>query len=261
MSSSAARTTTEDRPGHSSAIEIALAQVALGRLVFPVDGKEPLTQWTKLASCNPRRVRMWAKVFPHCDFALRISPGFVVVDVDDEVAFAASGRPLIPNGTPQQRTTRGHHYLFSSPTEEVRQGPIPGGDLKVGGKGYVKLYQADAFTGTPRPLPAFYIAARAARSAATTTRVRNLEPMSTRPEILSWVGSMRTVPMTSTEIDAALHQAYRDGRIIDDDPADPWISATVDHLTRIAVEAGKWDPGPEPLVIRRVKRDGKGVGS
>ena len=28
---------------------------------------------------------------------------------------------------------------------EVTQGPIPGGDLKVGGKGYVRLLSEDAF--------------------------------------------------------------------------------------------------------------------
>jgi hypothetical protein len=126
-------------------LEIALAQAEMGRRVFPVSGKRPLVRWTAEATTKTRRLISWWHAWPDAGVGWAIPPGLVVVDIDHPELFFASALTLPP--APGQLTTRGIHLLYSvDPSVEVKQGPIPGGDLKIGGKGYVKIYHADAFT-------------------------------------------------------------------------------------------------------------------
>lgn len=126
-------------------LEIALAQAALGRRIFPVNGKRPLVKWTMEATTKSRRIMSWWQAWPDAGVGWALPKGTAVLDIDDPTIFFASGLLLTP--APGQITTRGFHLLYRlDETQDVKQGPIPGGDIKVGGKGYVKLYAADAFT-------------------------------------------------------------------------------------------------------------------
>lgn len=139
---------------HGKSLELALAQVALAdsdtwfppRRVFPLRGKTPLVKWTRQATSDPRRVEALWRARSEADGVGWVVPdGFVIVDIDDPEAFLDLGLEL-PQG-PMQTTTRGVHIAFAvDPQRTVRQGPIPGADLKLGGRGYVKIYSADAFT-------------------------------------------------------------------------------------------------------------------
>lgn len=124
-------------------LEIALAQAALGRKVFPVLGKRPLVRWTIEATTKPSRLRAWWQVWPDADVGWALPEGVCVVDIDDVTTFLAEGHVL--PFAPGQRTSRGLHLLYRC-GDDVRQGPIAGGDVKVGGKGYVKIYDSEAFT-------------------------------------------------------------------------------------------------------------------
>ncbi|HVA86109.1 MAG TPA: bifunctional DNA primase/polymerase [Candidatus Saccharimonadales bacterium] len=129
----------------SASLAIALAHASLGREVFPLKGKVPLVKWTTEATSNPVKVRRLWRTHPDADaVGWRLPEGVVVVDIDDPETFDFT---LELPATPMQTTTRGYHLLYRIPPgRTVRQGPIPGGDLKVGGKGYVRIYSLDAFT-------------------------------------------------------------------------------------------------------------------
>jgi hypothetical protein len=240
-------------------LEIALAQATMGRKIFPLAAKRPLVQWTVQATTNESVIRRWWTVWPDAGVAWRHPEGLVIVDSDDETAMIAAGRPAVPAHLPRQQATRGPHYLYQMPGAiEVKQGPIPGGDLKVGGKGYVKIYSADAFaTGTLEPLPDWYVQARGSstRRAAAQRDPYEVEEIGTRTEILEWLGRIAAyVGLAEKEYYGLLLGAAASGRIVDQDETRPWTEA---DLRVLAHEAAAWTQaersGPVP-VIRRLRR-------
>lgn len=138
----------------NSPMAIALAQAALGREVFPLKGKQPLVKWTRYATSDEAEVRRMFRRLAHLADGVgwRLPEGTVVLDIDNPDLYFSLGLPTPPALI--QQTTRGFHLLYAlDPDRPVKQGGIPGADLKVGGKGYVKLYSPDAFTRTGGVVP------------------------------------------------------------------------------------------------------------
>jgi KaiC/GvpD/RAD55 family RecA-like ATPase len=229
-------------------LDIALAHAALGRRVFPLapDTKKPLVSWPTQASAKKFNIERWWKRTPDAGVGWTLPEGLVVVDVD----YPAELTVDLP-GAPEQKTTRGYHRLFrTGPDAIVRQGPIPGGDLKVGGKGYVKLYSADAFAGEPPDLPDMVAALRQGH-----LRARSAPPqeLTTRNDLLGYAGRLRSDGAPPDEILAAMLAAQASGRLFDSDPDLPW---TEDDLKSIADDIGSkpTEPWPSMPVITHVSR-------
>lgn len=218
---------TEDQ-----ALEIALSHARKGREVFPLKGKQPLVKWTTAATSDPLEVKkLWANHRDADGVAWRIPAGQVVLDVDDPQAFAA----LVPDlpDAPGQTSTRGFHRLYLDPG--VTQGRVAGvADLKVGGKGYVKLYSVDAFEGDPTSeLPTTVVELRA--SSRPKVQADDSEPMGSRDELLAFAGGLRRQGLGPTAILAELEDRLADGRIVSYDESDPWERR---HLEQIAKDIG-----------------------
>lgn len=158
----------------------ALRYAGGGVSVFPVNGKEPLTQHGfHDASRSREQVEAWWRRWPDAGIA---TSDFDVVDVD--LYKAESGptwkriRPLIPEGTPQSETGGGGlQFFFQAGT--LREGKIgPGVDNRYAGRGYAVLppsahpgggrYRVvvDVLTHRPKPAPDFPLDASGGGTAA-----------------------------------------------------------------------------------------------
>ncbi len=153
-------------------LSAALFYAGAGIPVFPVnDQKEPLTGkgGFHLASTDRAQVEEWWTAHPQAGIA---TPAFDVVDVDlykpeceptwKQIA------PLIPEGTPQSKTTRGGlQFFFKAGT--LADGKIgPGVDCRYASRNYVLLDPSQALGGRyewvngvsvvtrkPKPAPEF----------------------------------------------------------------------------------------------------------
>jgi hypothetical protein len=133
----------QENPG----LVIALAQARLGRRVFPLapGGKNPLVKWKEGATDDIGQIKTWWYKWPDAGVAWAIPEGQVVLDIDDPVTAYNARKGFVTARF--QITPHGAHFLYTvDPAHPPKQGPTAGGDLKVGGKGYVRLYSADAFT-------------------------------------------------------------------------------------------------------------------
>lgn len=152
---------------------IALAHARLGRAVFPFSlirkttgkvDKRPLVPWqttddhASAATTDEATIRAWWRRWPKAWPGWVLPDGAIVADLDDRDAFAGTGLEL-PDA-PTQTTPRGgeHRLYLGEGRQTVKQ--IPGLDTRVGGKGWVGLYSADAFAGSPPPAPSWLLSGR-----------------------------------------------------------------------------------------------------
>lgn len=226
---------------HGESLAIALAHAARGRAVFPLVDKRPAVSWQRPheASSDPDRVRRLWKAHPQADGAgWRVPTGLVVLDIDDPEGFAALV-PSLPDA-PGQRSRLGEHLLFTDPG--VVQGRVAKvADLKVGGKGYVKLYEADGFDGEPPELPAEVVQLRETAMPKPAALDAD-EPMGSRDELLSFAGRLRRAGADADDILAAMLARLADGRIVSLDESQPW---TERDLRAIAADIGSKPIGDE----------------
>ena len=119
-------------------LSMALNYAGAGISVFPVNGKAPLTEHGFLeATTDKKQIEEWWAKHPQPGIA---TPDFDAVDVDlykpQCKATWERIRPLIPAGTPHNRTGGGGlQYLFQPGT--LKDGKIgPGVDSRFSGRGY-----------------------------------------------------------------------------------------------------------------------------
>jgi Bifunctional DNA primase/polymerase, N-terminal len=133
-------------------LEVALAQAALGRRVFPAgDDRRPFVRWKLEATTDEAKVREWWARWPAAEVAWALPPGVLVVDVSDPAVFLASGLP-IPTA-PGQETRRGFSLLYSYTPGPIVRRAVPGADLVVGGELFVIVSSSDSFTRLMTILP------------------------------------------------------------------------------------------------------------
>ncbi len=132
----------------------ALAIASQGWPVFPCVGKRPRTpHGFKDATTDPEAIAAWWARYPDATIGVALPAGTMAVDVDDRAALKRSGLPL-PDA-PEQTTPGGGFHRFYRTDGVARQTvkAHPGIDTRVGGKGYVIAWQAEAFL-TPDLPPA-----------------------------------------------------------------------------------------------------------
>jgi hypothetical protein len=243
----------------SVGLESALAHAARGRDVFPfsltrmVDGngkvkhqKTPRVPWQDKATTDPDAIRMMWRGGSVALPGWRLPVGLVVVDVDEPQRFADAYLEL-PTTATQSTPSGGAHYVYQTDGREVRQTvkEIPGADTRTGGRGWVGLYSADAFTDAPiaAASPWLYDLSRD-RVAITTDDV-----ISSRAEILSLAGTFRVWGLIPEEIEALLLRRQELGKLVDADEVWPW---SAEDLHRIAFDIGTKPRKARPAItIRR----------
>jgi hypothetical protein len=151
-------------------LALALNYAGAGINVFPLDGKTPLTdRGFHDATTDREQVKTWWKKWPEAGIG---TPDFDVVDVDLYKPACAETwkriRPLIPEGTPHNKTGRGGLQFFFKPGT-LKDGKIGAGvDNRYAGRNYVvlppsrhpdtgKRYEAliDVRLQRPKPAPDF----------------------------------------------------------------------------------------------------------
>jgi len=230
-------------------LAIGLAHAALGREVFPFRlgapdrsghrDKKPLVKWTQVASTDPGQIRRWAKTLPQCHFGWRLPVGTVVVDVDDQGLFEATGLALPPTAG-QTTPSGGFHRLYSGIGVKQTVKTIPGIDTRVGGKGFVGLYGRDAFAGEVAPVPDWLLEIGTDTVGPLVSIDQDLPPYRTRQELTVLMGHWRRAGVDRDQILAGLLARYGDGRITESDASRPWTKA---DFAKLADEAAKWNSG------------------
>ena len=204
--------------------------------------KVPRVKWTKESTTDEETIRGWWRRWPLAMPGWRLPPGVAVVDVDDPAVFEAAGLG-VDLVTASQVTPRGGYHLAYShdPGRAVRQTvkEIEGADTRVGGLGWVGLYDEGSFSQPMAAAPEWLYGEAPGRRDHSGDE---LDEMGTRDEIIRWVGGLRRARMTGEEILGALFAAREEGRIAALDEARPWRDS---DLRAIAREAGRWEPGPE----------------
>ena len=230
----------------TSPLDIALAHSARGREVFPFKlarkrgserwDKQPLVRWTQVATTDEAQIRRWSAKWPQAQFGWRLPVGTVVADVDDQEAFEATEAILAPTAG-QATPSGGYHRLYSGLDARQTVKVVPGLDTRVGGKGWVGLYNVDSFAGDVAPAPDWLldIGAQAAQVASTH------EPITTRHQITRLMGKWRRDGMGEKGILAELRDRLESGLIAASDPSRPWLDS---DLVVLAKEAAKWTPAP-----------------
>jgi Bifunctional DNA primase/polymerase, N-terminal len=133
-------------PEDGERLEIALAQAALGRRVFPAgDERHPYVRWKDEATTDESVIRGWWTTWPGARVAWALPEGVLVVDVVDPVVFLGSGLP-IPTA-PGQETRRGFSLLYLTERgRPILRTSVPGAELIVGGLRFVIVSEVDSFT-------------------------------------------------------------------------------------------------------------------
>lgn len=235
-----------------SNLDAALSMAAKGFRVFPAHDKRPLVNWSTEASAVPDVVAGWWKRWPDAQIGLPMPPRTVAVDIDDvDAAREANASGLIEFVmTPGQATPRGFHYFYRTDGRDVPQfTKAYGVDTRVGGRGYVIVYEpdnvppVDEWAPAPEWLYAF-------RPPAGPEAPRDTSTMGTRGDILSWLGSFpaRGLALSAAEYLSLLRTALSEGRIVSLDPRRPWAD---EDLATLASEAAKWEvniPLPSPAM-------------
>jgi hypothetical protein len=234
-----------------SRLDIALAHAGRGRRVFPFRlekrggklTKTPLVKWKERATADESRIRAWAAKFPRAHWGWVLDEGLIVADVDDAEAFAAT-RYELPEAPSQTTPSGGEHRLYRyDGTARQTVAEIPGLDTRVGGKGWVGLYSADAFDGDPVSAPVWLLMERPADEDDWKPPTPE-EPISTRNEILEFVG--RCAGIDEAILLGQLMAMHADGRIVDGDSMRPW---TKDDFAPIAREFSR---KPQPVWLLEV---------
>lgn len=238
-----ATVSTQNDPTYLSDV---LAFADHGNRVFPVRNKRPLVEWTKSATSDAGVINAWWRQYGRPDYGWAIPENTLVIDVDDEQQFRATGLPL-PQ-TAHQPTARGTHHVYQlPPNSPIRQRThvVPGVDYRIGGKGYVVLYEPRMLLAPIAPAPRWPAEQQEASgaSAASDTEIhaRSIPGrLGTRNEILLALGKIAAIG-SGLSLDAYLGMlaGWRANDVIATlDPDRPW---TDDDLLHLAGEAMKWE--------------------
>jgi hypothetical protein len=135
-------------------LEDALSLAARGWPVFPgrlTDDDPPKKvpangKGFKGATLKTRPIEILWRSDPEAYVAVALPPLVVGLDVDKVAEFEAAGLHL-PDGPGQKTLHGGYHRLFKTDGRPVRQTvkEIPGADTRVGGLGYLFVWDADAW--------------------------------------------------------------------------------------------------------------------
>jgi hypothetical protein len=158
------------------------------------------------------------------------------VDIDDAAAFASAGLSLPPTAS-QTTVSGGSHHLYATDGRPVAQTvkAVPGADTRVGGRGFVGVYSADAFSGEVAPAPEWVYGLKAVAAPVATEG-----PISSRAEIVGLAGRLRYSGMDADEIASVLVGRLHAGTIYDTDDLRPWEES---DLEAIAKDIGSKQPG------------------
>ena len=251
-------------------LEYALAIAASKWPVFPCnEDKQPLTSnGFKDASTHVRRITMWWTVWPDALIGVALPQGTLGVDIDDHVAFDASGLDLPPSPLTQRTRSGGEHRVYKTnghgdPPQQVKV--HPGVDTRVGGRGYLIAWSPDVWvlvhpnelTDSPE-WPFEEVARRRARSKNAVPAEEQLvgeDGVTHRTDITRWVGTLRGIANnTDDEILQLLLGRLKAGQIVDGDETRPWTPADMEQIVRGTKD---WQ-GPErerEFSVRRVKAE------
>lgn len=210
--------------------------------------KKPLVRWKEAATTDPDQIKKWAKQFPTARFGWVLDEGMVVVDIDDQNAFEATGLNL-PLTAMQPTPSGGSHWLYTGVGARQTVKEVPGVDTRVGGLGWVGLYEKDSFSGKVAEAPEWLLAPK---ETSGPTIPSEEAPLTTRNEILEMIGRWRWSGMDEAEILSGLLARYEDGRITESDPARPWTKADFEFLAKEMGRKpkGAHEPTPEYGKIR-----------
>lgn len=152
--------TSESRP---TRLEEALSLAARGWPVFPghlTDDDPPKkvpanAKGFKGATVKPRPIEIQWRSDPDAYVAVALPIGVVALDVDKVEQFEAAGLEM-PDGPGQRTLHGGYHKLFKTDGRVVKQTvkEIPGADTRVGGLGYVFVWDAAAWPDVAESLDA-----------------------------------------------------------------------------------------------------------
>jgi hypothetical protein len=144
-------------------LEDALSLAARGWPVFPgrlTDDDPPKkvpanSKGFKGATLERAPIELQWRADPEAYVGVALLPGTVGLDVDDVAKFEAAGLDL-PNGPGQRTLHGGYHRLFKTDGRRVKQSvkEIPGADTRVGGLGYLFVWDADAWPDVSQGLDA-----------------------------------------------------------------------------------------------------------
>jgi hypothetical protein len=198
-------------------------------------------KWKDVATTDPGQIEAWRRRWPGCAWGWKLPVGSVVVDVDDQAAFDATGL-LLPHTAWQGTVSGGTHWLYEGLDVRQTVKVVPGIDTRVGGKGWVGLYADDAFAGPVALAPEWLLDLG---PVATAVASEPGPPLRTRSEIVSMLGHLRRAGLDEPALLAALLSQYGTGRITESDPSRPWTKADFIVLAR---EAAKWTAGDPTFV-------------
>lgn len=226
-----------------TALDVALATAAKGWRVFPCDGKQAVVPWKRMATSNPKAVRQLFSRHPNADnVGIALPEGTVVLDVDDPEAFGSAGLKM-PDAPGQKTPSGGYHRLFhtnghAQQTVKV----IPGADTRVGGKGYIVVWDAQSLPtiDTLPDAPAWvYGRTKKVRVDLSGDRIPETQRNST---LASLAGSMRDRGMGEDAIYAAL-------KVENDARCDPPLPDA--DVRTIAKSVARYAPGNVPDKIEQ----------
>jgi hypothetical protein len=244
----------KERKDHNLHLALELAQQ--GWPVFALaNGKVPFkgTHGHLDATTDPLAVAA-AMRRPGAIPAVALTDGLVVVDVDPRNGGTLESVGLKESEADVRTPGGGWHFYFEADGLRLRNGVLPGIDLKAKG-GYVVapgtiLPNGKAYDGRakPKPMPARTreILDEALARRAERVTAGDLDEMGTRDEILAWLGRFARVERQDQPTYLALLTAAQaSGRIVDLDPAKPWRAVDLETLAR---EASKWDPSEDARI-------------
>lgn len=243
--------TPQDRKARN--LEVALGLAADGWNVFALaGGKVPFagSHGYLDASTDPEVVGA-AMARPGAVPAIAIPEGRVVVDVDPRNGGTCEAVGLDAADADVRTPGGGWHFYFESDGLRLRNGVLPGIDLKAKGSYVVApgavLPDGRAYEGRAavKVMPADTarilgdaLARRSERAASG-----ELRELGTRDDILALLGRYaRIEPQSEAVYFAMLTAARNEGRILDLDESRPWRN---EDLRALAREASKWTPSED----------------
>lgn len=218
-----------------------------GNAVFPVRvNKRPYTEHGfKDATADTGMVRGWWRQFGHPLFAWALPEGQIAVDIDDPTSFAANNLEL-PATAMQPTRTDGHsHHIYrltdgDTPPRQLSK-PHPGMDFRVGGLGYLVLYDEMRGLLTEPALRADWMVAGGGLRQNGHPAPREVpEVLQLRDDILLALGKLAAAATGLTEVEYRhMLEGWRSGgRLVASDPRRPWEDEQLDQL---AAQAEAWD--------------------
>lgn len=243
--------TPQERKAHNLDVAIGLAES--GWSVFALAaGKVPFAgSHGHLDATTDLDVVRAAMARPGAVPAVAIPNGRIVVDIDPRNGGTCEAVGLDESAADVKTPGGGWHFYFEAEGLRLRNGVLPGVDLKAKGSYVVApgavLADGRAYVGEAvvKPIPPG--TAQILRDALDKRTARPasgaVAELGTRDDILAWLGRFARVERQSEAVYLAmLTAAYDSGQIVDLDESQPW---TEKHLRALAREASKWAPSED----------------